>query len=203
MKYIIIIIAITLSLKVNAGEFEEKIVKAAIERTDHFVIYNGAYLSIDYPNGDVPANIGVCTDVIIRSYRTLKIDLQKLVHEDMLANFDEYPSKRIWGLNKTDRNIDHRRVPNLQTFFKRHGKVLSKSDNPDDYKPGDIVTWMLAGNLPHIGIVVDQINPKTGNPYIVHNIGLGPQKEGMLFDYTITGHYKFIPENFIDENKSD
>jgi uncharacterized protein YijF (DUF1287 family) len=195
MKYIIIIIAITLSLKVNAGEFEEKIVKAAIERTNQFVIYNGAYLSIDYPNGDVPANIGVCTDVIIRTYRTLGIDLQKLVHEDMLANFQAYPSKRIWNLNRPDKNIDHRRVPNLQAFLKRHGEELKISENPKDYNPGDLVTWMLAGNLPHIGIVTNEINAKTGNPYIVHNIGLGPKKDDMLFDYKVTGHYKYVHED--------
>ena len=191
MKILLNTLIIILSSQVAATSFEEDLVDAALERTNHLVIYNGAYRSISYPNGDVPANIGVCTDVIIRSYRALDIDLQKLVHEDMRANFNEYPSKHIWGLTKTDRNIDHRRVPNLQTFFKRYGTVLAQSDKPSDYKPGDLVTWMVSGNLPHIGIVIDQLNPKTGNPYIVHNIGLGPRKEDMLFDYPITGHYRY------------
>jgi len=158
------------------------------------VIYNGAYFSIDYPSGDVPDNIGVCTDVVIRSYRAIGTDLQQLVHEDMLSNFSLYPSKRIWGLTKPDSNIDHRRVPNLQTFFKRHGKVLPISNNPKEYQAGDLVTWMVSGNLPHIGIVTNQINSVTGNPYVVHNIGLGPKKEDMLFDYKITGHYQYNPE---------
>jgi uncharacterized protein YijF (DUF1287 family) len=198
MKLLLSALLIIFSYQVPAISFEKKLASAAIERTNHMVIYNGAYRSISYPNGDVPKNIGVCTDVIIRSYRALKIDLQKLVHLDMKANFSQYPSKRIWGLSKADSNIDHRRVPNLQTFFKRHGKVLPQSDNPSDYKPGDLVTWVVSGNLPHIGIVIDQTNPKTGNPYIVHNIGLGPQKEDMLFDYPITGHYKYSPGNIID-----
>ncbi|MCF6317960.1 MAG: DUF1287 domain-containing protein [Proteobacteria bacterium] len=194
MKSLFLLILILLPQHNLADDFESSLVIAALERTKHFVIYNGAYRSIAYPNGDVPANIGVCTDVIIRSYRALGTDLQQLVHEDMLVNFEQYPSPRIWGLKKPDSNIDHRRVPNLQAYFKRHGKVLSISTNPKDYKPGDLVTWMLAGNLPHIGIVTDQINDKTGNPFIVHNIGFGPKKEDMLFDYKITGHYQYIPE---------
>ena len=176
--------------------FEKDIVAASVERTTHQVTYNGAYLSIPYPNGDVPKNIGVCTDVVIRSYRTLGTDLQQLVHEDMRDNFLQYPSKRIWGLNGTDKNIDHRRVPNLQTFFSRHGKVLKTTAVASDYKTGDIVTWMLAGNLPHIGIVIDRVNPKTGNPMIVHNIGSGPEIEDMLFNYKITGHYRYVPVKY-------
>lgn len=176
-----------------ATSFEQEIVAAAIERTTHQVTYDGSYLSIAYPNGDVPENIGVCTDVVIRSYRSIGSDLQQLVHEDMRDNFLLYPSNRIWGLNSTDKNIDHRRVPNLQTFFTRHGTVLKKSMLASDYKTGDVVTWMVAGNLPHIGIVTDRINSNTGNPMIVHNIGSGPVIEDMLFDYKITGHYKYIP----------
>lgn len=187
------------SINVVAGDFDADFMEAALERTKHLVVYNGAYRSIAYPNGDVPANIGVCTDVIIRSYRTIGTDLQKLVHEDMQENFEQYPSKRIWGLTKTDSNIDHRRVPNLQTFFKRHGQQLKISSDPKDYKAGDLVTWMLAGNLPHIGIVSDQINVKTGNPNIIHNIGLGPKKEDRLFDYKISGHYRYIPQQYIHE----
>lgn len=144
-------------------------------------------------NGDVPANIGVCTDVVIRAYRSLGVDLQVLVHEDMAANFAAYPSKRIWGLSSTDRNIDHRRVPNLQTFFARHGQSLPVSQTSSDYLPGDLVTWMLPGNLPHIGIVTDNLALSSGNPKVVHNIGAGPQLEDMLFDYRITGHYRYEP----------
>ena len=178
---------------VLADTFQQSLVKSALERTAHQVTYNGAYYRLDYPNGDVPANIGVCTDVVIRSYRAVGVDLQVLVHEDMAAHFSAYPSRRIWGLTTTDRNIDHRRVPNLQTFFIRHGESLPVSDNPADYAPGDLVTWMLPGNLPHIGIVADTLSSSTGNPEIVHNIGAGPRLEDMLFDYRITGHYRYQP----------
>lgn len=171
----------------------QRLVDAAFERTTHDVRYDGRYLSIPYPGGDVPENIGVCTDVVIRSYRALGIDLQQQVHEDMRRHFQDYPSKRIWGLTKPDSNIDHRRVPNLQRFFTRHGTQLKISDNPNDYQAGDLVTWMLPGNLPHIGIVTDQTSV-SGAPIIVHNIGWGPKAEDMLFDYTITGHYRYLPE---------
>jgi uncharacterized protein YijF (DUF1287 family) len=140
---------------------------------------------------------GVCTDVIIRSYRTLDIDLQKRVHEDIKAHFEQYPSKRIWGLSRPDRNIDHdhRRAPNLQAYFKRHGESLRVSQKGTNYKPGDIVTWMLPGNLPHIGIVVDQRSEDGERPLIVHNIGFfGPKMDDMLFDYQITGHYRYFPQ---------
>ena len=181
---------------VNASEFNKDIVSSLIERTTHIVTYDGSYLSISYPNGDVPKNIGVCTDVIIRAYRKLGTDLQKLVHEDMKSNFSLYPSKRIWGLNSTDKNIDHRRVPNLQTFFKRHGVSLKISNHKTDYSVGDIVTWMLPGNLPHIGMVIDEVHPLSGNPMIVHNIGRGPKIDDMIFDYKITGHYRFEPAKY-------
>ncbi len=181
---------------VNASEFNQDMVRSLLDRTRQHVIYDGSYLPIPYPNGDVPNNIGVCTDVIIRAYRTLGTDLQMLVHEDMVENFSLYPSKRIWGLNSTDKNIDHRRVPNLQTFFKRHGETLKISNNISDYATGDIITWMLPGNLPHIGMLVDKINVETGNPMIVHNIGLGPVVEDMIFAYKITGHYRFVPDKY-------
>ena len=163
---------------------------AARERTTHFVIYNGSYQKIPYPNGDVPNNIGVCTDVVIRSYRALGIDLQKLVHEDMQNHFDDYP--KIWGLKKTDTNIDHRRVPNLETFFKRKGKSLKITNNPEDYQPGDLVTWRLDNNLPHIGIVSDVKSEKDSRRYqVIHNIGWGPKQDDMLFDYKIVGHFRY------------
>lgn len=184
---------VLLSGVVQANAFQQDLVGAALERTEHQVSYNGAYYRLDYPNGDVPANIGVCTDVIIRAYRAIGTDLQVKVHEDMVANFAAYPSKRLWGLGSTDRNIDHRRVPNLQAFFRRHGESLPISQVPADYAPGDVVTWMLPGNLPHIGIVTDNLAVSTGNPKVVHNIGAGPQLEDMLFDYRITGHYRYEP----------
>lgn len=184
---------VLLAFDVKAADFNHDIVNALIHRTTQKVTYDGAYHRLEYPGGDVPANIGVCTDVIIRSYRQLGIDLQKLVHEDMQNNFRAYPSKRIWGLTKPDKNIDHRRVPNLQVYFERHAQVLTKSLNAADYKTGDIVTWMLPGNLPHIGMVVNQISQDSGHPLIVHNIGRGPEMSDMLFAHTITGHYRFVP----------
>ena len=175
--------------------FAQQLSSAAIERTLHTVRYDGRYLKIDYPGGDVPAEIGVCTDVVIRSYRTLGIDLQLLVHEDMQKNFSSYPSKRIWGLTQPDPNIDHRRVPNLQAFFKRNGQTLSPSSHEESYQAGDIVTWMLPGNLPHIGIVSHQVD-QDGNILIVHNIGAGPKLEPILFDYKITGHYRYTDKHY-------
>lgn len=166
------------------------LVEAAKERLKHFVIYDGAYRSIAYPNGDVAKNRGVCSDVVIRSYRMLGKDLQQLVHEDMKAHFDAYP--KSWGLKKPDSNIDHRRVPNLETFFKRNGKTLKISLKASDYQPGDIVTWRIDNNLPHIGIVSDI--PSKSNPKrykIIHNIGLGPQLNDMLFDFKIVGHFRY------------
>ena len=171
---------------------QQKLVDAALQRTTQQVRYDGSYLRIAYPGGDVPADIGVCTDVVIRSYRALGIDLQKLVHEDMRDNFSSYPSKRIWGLSRPDSNIDHRRVPNLQAFFRRHGTELPVTRQAADYQPGAIVSWMLPGNLPHIGIVTNQLAPDTGRPMIVHNIGAGPKLEDMLFSYPITGHYLYL-----------
>lgn len=199
MNYLKLIIAITLIIFVQdiySDNFEYDIVNAANERTKQSVRYDGAYFSINYPNGDVPSDIGVCTDVVIRAYRVLGTDFQQLVHEDIKKNFSKYPSSRIWGLKKPDKNIDHRRVPNLQTFFRRHGINLPVTKNSSDYKSGDIVSWMLPGNLPHIGIVIDKISSESGNPLIVHNIGRGPEAEDMLFNYEITGHYRYIPAKY-------
>lgn len=178
----------------SAATLSAELVEAALERTQFSVRYDGRYLRIPYPMGDVPADIGVCTDVVIRSYRKLGIDLQQRVHEDMLVAFSAYPSQRIWGLNRPDSNIDHRRVPNLQVFFKRHGQVIAVSGDGKDYQAGDIVTWMLPGNLPHIGIVVSQRSADGQRPLVVHNIGRGPKLQDMLFDYPITGHYRYYPE---------
>ena len=197
-KYLLFLL---LSQACLAGGFEHDLINAAIERTRQNVSYNGSYFRIAYPNGDVPANFGVCTDVVIRAYRAIGTDLQVLVHEDMSANFGSYPSKRIWGMSSTDTNIDHRRVPNLQAFFSRHGKSLSVTDNRKDYAPGDIVTWMLPGSLPHIGIVTDRLSRPDGDPLIVHNIGSGPSLDDMLFSYKITGHYRYVPENYNNPNQ--
>lgn len=172
-------------------EFALELVLAARERTTHFVLYNGAYRKIAYPMGDVPNNIGVCTDVVIRAYRKLGFDLQQLVHEDMRSHFQLYPA--IWGLKKPDTNIDHRRVPNLRVFFSRHGQQLSVSNNAKDYLPGDIVSWELSRGVPHIGIVSNK-RSDDGRPWIIHNIGWGPKEEDKLFAYTITGHYRYQPK---------
>lgn len=169
----------------------DALVEAALERTNHTVIYNGAYRRIAYPMGDVPSRYGVCTDVIIRAYRALGIDLQQRVHEDMKAHFSFYPDH--WGLKKPDTNIDHRRVPNLQVFFTRHGARLPVTDQPDDYRPGDLVTWVVGGSRPHIGIVTDRRSRDGRRPLIVHNIGWGPKLDDMLFEYPITGHYRYLP----------
>jgi len=164
---------------------------AAIQLTKQNVTYDPSYFSLDYPNGDVPANKGVCTDVIIRAYRILGIDLQKKVHEDMAANFSKYPNN--WGLKHTDKNIDHRRVPNLMTYFKRQGAQLTITKNPDNYKPGDVVSWNLPKGLTHIGIVVNKKSRDGKRPLIVHNIGGGQVIEDCLFHFEITGHYRYHP----------
>lgn len=161
--------------------------EAAISLTKDKVEYDGTYFNIPYPKGDVPAGKGVCTDVIIRTYRKLGVDLQQKVHEDMQANFAIYPQK--WGLKKTDTNIDHRRVPNLMTFFARKGEERKISENPADYLPGEIVTWDLGGGLTHIGMIVNVLSQDKKRFLIVHNIGNGQELSDCLFDYAITGHY--------------
>jgi uncharacterized protein YijF (DUF1287 family) len=170
--------------------FATKLSHAALDRTKQVVRYEPAYVSLKYPGGDVPAETGVCTDEVIRAYRALEFDLQKLVHEDMKANFSAYPKN--WGLKSTDKNIDHRRVPNLQTFFKRRGASLPVTDKAGDYLPGDLITCTVPPNLPHIALVVPA--PDGGpRPWIVHNIGRGPQLEDRLFAFPLTGHYRWHP----------
>lgn len=187
-----------LMLQTGAGaqhyeeEFRAKLVAAAMERTKHQVTYDGSYRKIDYPGGDVPDDRGVCTDLIIRSYRGVGVDLQKEVHQDMSAFFSAYPQQ--WGLSRPDRNIDHRRVPNLYTFFKRKGMELTVTGNPDDYQAGDVVCWMLALNRPHIGMVVDRRSQDGKRPLVVHNIGMGPMLEDTLFEYRIYGHFRYPRE---------
>jgi hypothetical protein len=174
-------------------KFVAALLAAAHERTTHTVRYEPAYVRITYPNGDVPADTGVCTDEIIRIYRAVGIDLQKLVHEDMQQNRAAYP--RFGDYNGTDTNIDHRRVPNLMVFFARKGKSLPITNRIEDYSPGDLVTWDLGGNVPHIGILVDTKSPQSGRYMIVHNIGRGPKMEDVLFDWKITGHYEYRGPN--------
>ena len=177
------------------AEFTKRLVAAAVERTHHNVRYVSAYIRIPYPGGDVPADTGVCTDEIIRSYRTVGVDLQKEVHEDMVANFAAYPNKRRWLLAHPDSNIDHRRVPNLMVFFQRKGESLPLTTRGQDYAPGDLVTWDLGGGVPHIGIVVDQKSSGSGRYQVVHNIGEGPKMEDVLFNWKITGHYRYFGPN--------
>ena len=168
--------------------FAQKIAAAAMKRTEAEVRYDPAYVALDYPGGDVPSDTGVCTDVVIRTLRKVGIDLQKEVHLDMRANFSAYPKK--WGAKRPDRNIDHRRVPNLQRYFERHGAARGVTGDAKNYLPGDLVAWDLTGRgLWHIGIVVD--NPTApGQPAIVHNIGSGPVLQDCLFDWKIIGHYR-------------
>jgi hypothetical protein len=171
--------------------FLHKLSDAAIERTHHTVRYEPAYVRIPYPGGDVPADSGVCTDEVIRSYRALAIDLQKEVHDDMQASFWSYPSHLRWRTLRTDTNIDHRRVPNLMVFFSRKGQQLPITAQGSDYNPGDLVTWDLGGGVPHIGIIVDR-QSASGRYMIVHNIGAGPRMEDVLFNWKITGHYRYF-----------
>ncbi len=186
----LILLSATASVHGQVSAGSDELVRAAIERTTHEVTYDGSYLRLVYPGGDVPDNIGVCTDLVIRAYRAIGVDLQRLVHEDMVTDFMEYPQR--WGLRKADPNIDHRRVPNLQTFLRRQSAELPTSDVAADYHQGDLVTWMLPGNLPHIGIVIDKRSTDGIRPLIVHNIGAGPEIEDVLFRYSITGHYRYL-----------
>ena len=163
--------------------------EAAISLTKNRVVYDPSYFSIPYPNGDIPSDKGVCSDVVIRSFRKLGIDLQKLIHEDMKDHFFKYP--KIWGLKKTDPNIDHRRVPNLMAFFTRKGLVKKISTNGSDYKPGDIVCWDLSRGLSHIGIVINKKSKDKKRFLIVHNIGKGQVIEDCLFDFKIIGHFRY------------
>jgi uncharacterized protein YijF (DUF1287 family) len=167
-----------------------KLVSAAEDQIGRTTRYDGSYVKIAYPGGDVPLEYGVCTDVVIRAYRTgLGIDLQKLIHDDMRRNFKAYPTR--WGLKRPDPNIDHRRVPNLQTFFQRRGAERSVSTDARDYAAGDLVTMLLPGNLPHIAIVSGDLAADSQKPLLIHNIGAGTQKQDVLFAFGLTGHYRF------------
>ncbi|QQS39878.1 MAG: DUF1287 domain-containing protein [Acidobacteriota bacterium] len=170
-----------------------KVIQSAREQLRVTTGYTQKYFTIEYPNGDVPKETGACTDVVIRAFRNAGIDLQKEVHEDMKKHFSLYPQK--WGLSGTDTNIDHRRVPNLRRYFERKGKALSVTSDASDFMPGDVVTWDLDGKgMTHIGIVSDRKDPATGRHLIIHNIGGGVQEEDRLFDWEITGRYRFFED---------
>ena len=168
-----------------------KILQNAEEQAHLTKNYTQNYYTIPYPNGDLPIETGACSDVIIHSFRAAGIDLQKEVHEDMAANFSAYPKK--WGVPAPDPNIDHRRVPNLQTFFTRKGKSVGISTDPGAYRPGDIVSWDLDGKgMTHIGLVSNLWNEKTKRYLIIHNIGGGTKAEDRIFDWKITGHFRYF-----------
>lgn len=168
-----------------------KLLESANGQTEITKNYTQDYFVIPYPNGDVPAETGACTDVVIRAFRAAGVDLQKEVHEDMEQNFALYPTK--WNLPKPDTNIDHRRVPNLQTFFKRKEKSLQITQNATDYSPGDVVAWDLDGKgMTHIGVVSNVFNKSTGRYSIIHNIGGGAAREDRLFEWKIIGHYRYF-----------
>ena len=169
--------------------FTSKLSNAAIALTKNAVVYDPTYFKIAYPLGDVPLGKGVCTDVVIRAYRKLNIDLQRLVHEDMVLHFNIYPNR--WGLKRTDTNIDHRRVPNLMVFFNRFGRSLPRTLVPTDYFTGDIVCWDLGGGITHIGIVIENRSKDGKRHLIVHNIGGGQVMEDCLFNWKIIGHYRY------------
>lgn len=191
MKHLLLLLLlgnINVSAPDDTNDFYKKLSDASISIINPAIEYDPAYFTIPYPNGDVPKDKGVCTDVVIRAYRKLGIDLQKEVHDDMKKNFGKYP--KAWGLKTTDSNIDHRRVPNLEVFFERLGERLPTTNNPLDYKPGDIVTWMLPGRHTHIGIVVNKKAP-SGRYMLVHNIGSGQVMEDVIFEYTMRGHYRY------------
>lgn len=176
-------------LKIAGQNAIDNFVSAARAQIGTTVSYDPTYRTLKYPNGDVPIESGVCTDVVIRALRSsLNLDLQKLVHEDMQAHFSQYP--RQWGLTRTDKNIDHRRVLNLQTYFQRKGYELPISSRPEDFKAGDLVTAIIPPNLPHIMIVSDKTAPITQRPLVIHNIGRGTREEDRLFEFKMTGHYR-------------
>ena len=182
------------------GTFGAQLAKAALERTKEKVDYDVTYRIIDFPGGDIPVNRGKAEDVVIRSYRALGTDLQLLLNDDMKSHFREYPS--FWGLSEPDTNIDHRRTPNLQRFFVRHGDSLQPTNSADDYEFGDVVVWHLgsqSAQSAHIGIVVPGPGQLSEEKWIVHNNGSGPVWASELFSYPVVGHYRYIPENLLVE----
>lgn len=173
------------------NESIKKMLESAVEQTTLTKSYDPAYVVLPYPNGDVPIETGVCSDVVIRGFRKAGVDLQKEIHEDMSTNFSVYPKK--WGLKKADPNIDHRRVPNLQTYFTRKGKSLQITDKAENYKPGDVVAWHLdEKGTTHIGLVSNMWNETTKRYLIIHNIGSGTKAEDVVFEWKIVGHFRYF-----------
>jgi uncharacterized protein YijF (DUF1287 family) len=177
-------------LPANSSPQLASLMTGTLEQVGKTTGYDPSYQSMDYPNGDVPLETGVCTDVIVRAFRKAGIDLQKDVHEDMAKNFSLYPKK--WGLSATDTNIDHRRVPNLQTYLTRQGKSLAIEGSSDNFLPGDVVTWDLGAGTDHVGMVVNVWHKPAKRYLIVHNIGSGARMEEVLFSWEITGHYRYF-----------
>ncbi|WP_306252725.1 DUF1287 domain-containing protein [Parvularcula sp. IMCC14364] len=178
----------------ESQNFGALLAQAALESVRRDLQYNGSYVGLDYPWGDVPATQGVCSDVLVRAYRRLGVDLQKRLHEDMRDDFAAYPSQRVWGLSRPDRNIDHRRVLNLEVFFTRQGAALPASRNPADYQPGDLVSWMVpkygGGTTPHIGIVSAQ-KAADGTPLVIHHLSGTPRHENVLFLWPVKRHFRY------------
>jgi uncharacterized protein len=185
----ILVFISTASISLGQSSIYDRLADSTLTLINQKVTYDPAYFQLKYPNGDVPANKGVCTDVVIRAYRKLGIDLQKEVHLDMKSNFSKYPKK--WGLSRPDKNIDHRRVLNLMTFFARHGTIKPITTDPKDFLPGDIVCWDLGEMVTHIGIVIKKKSADRKRHLIVHNIGDGQVIEDCLFGFEIIGHYRY------------
>ena len=185
---LLFLLSVSILVADSFQNFGVKLAKAGESIVDPSIVYDPAYVRIPYPNGDVPAKTGVCTDVIIRAYRKMGIDLQKEVHEDIRYNLSKYPN-----IKRLDSNIDHRRVPNLARFFTRHGTKLSTEQDPQNYLPGDIVWWKLGGpkGLNHIGLVVEKRSRGGLRPLVIHNIGDGQILEDILFSHHIHGHYRY------------
>ena len=167
-----------------------QVVTGAVEQTGYTHLYDPAYVLLAYPGGDPPPDRGVCSDVVVRAFRRAGIDLQKEVHEDMARHFSAYPKR--WHASAPDPNIDHRRVPNLMTYFARMGKSLPTSARPEDYAPGDVVAWDLGGGVLHIGVVSDTRAADFSAYEVVHNIGAGARLEDVLFSWSIIGHYRYF-----------
>ena len=189
MKIFLIVVLTLVSCQAAPEEKPHPLVEAARKQIGVTTEYDGSYVSLSYPGGDVPSHTGVCTDVLIRALRSAYgADLQKLVHLDMKANFSRYPTR--WGLKRPDRNIDHRRVPNLRTYLKRHHTTLPLGKNPAKFLPGDIVTCTVSGKLPHI-MIVSSRKAADGTPLVIHNIGSGTREQNDLFTYPLTAHYRW------------
>jgi uncharacterized protein YijF (DUF1287 family) len=190
LNQLIFCLLLLLPTHIYSQEYTQtELADSAFTLSNDYVIYNPKYFSIPYPNGEIPEPYGVCTDVIIRAYRKVGVDLQKEVHEDMAQHFSMYPKN--WGLSSPDKNIDHRRVPNLMIYFSRFGTVLANSSITTEYKPGDIVCWDLGAGIKHIGIVINQKSEENNRHLIIHNIGSGQKIDDILFEFKIIGHYRY------------